>query len=79
MQRHRTLKSTGHFHCQRTTALHTASDLHMELDCSLKTCISLYILCISRTAPYQLTELLRKAKIVVAEVKLCRPGQKLVI
>lgn len=54
-------------------------NLHVDLDCSLKTYISLYILCISFIDPHQLTQLLQKAKIVVAEVTLCRPGQKLVI
>lgn len=79
MQRHATLKPTGHFHCWGTTALHIASNLHMDLDCSLKTCVSLYILCRSPIDPHQLTQLLQKAKVVVAEVTLCRPGQKLVI
>lgn len=58
-------------------ALHALNDMHMELDYSLKTCISPHNLCISPTDPYQLTELPQKAKAVGKSKAL--PGQKLVI
>lgn len=51
-------------------ALHILSDMHTELDYSLKAFISSHVFCMSPTDPFQLTVLPQKAKTVGAKAKI---------